>query len=87
MAANARCQRFVAPAYDALQIPERLGPLRIVTPTLITAAHGLGLQVRVWTVDDAATMRRLLTWGVDGIMSDRPDVLLSVVNELRERTN
>jgi glycerophosphoryl diester phosphodiesterase len=35
----------------------------------------------VWTIDDEDDMRRLLAWGVDGIMTDRPDVLARVLEE------
>ncbi|MGZ6392259.1 MAG: glycerophosphodiester phosphodiesterase family protein, partial [Ktedonobacterales bacterium] len=38
-----------------------------------------GLEVHVWTVDEREAMERLLSWGVDGIMSDRPDVLAQVM--------
>ncbi len=66
------------PTYDALQVPEVYRGLRVVSPTSIRLAHGLGLDVHVWTVDDRATMERLLDWGVDGLMSDRPDILAEV---------
>ena len=82
LAARARCQRFLSPDYDALQVTEKYGRIRILTPVFIAAAHGLGLQVHVWTVDDAADIRRILASGVDGIMSDRPDVLREVVKEV-----
>ncbi|WP_405376076.1 MULTISPECIES: glycerophosphodiester phosphodiesterase family protein [unclassified Microbacterium] len=63
---------------DALQVPERYRGLRVVTPRLIDIAHSAGVEVHVWTVNDAADMRRLLALGVDGIVSDRADVALAV---------
>jgi len=66
---------------DALQIPERQGRVRIVSPRLIELAHASGVEVHVWTVNAAADMRRLLDSGVDGIVTDRADVALDVVRE------
>jgi glycerophosphoryl diester phosphodiesterase len=66
------------PTYDALQVPEVYRGIRVVSPTSIRLAHGLGLDVHVWTVDDREAMERLLDWGVDGLMSDRPDTLAQV---------
>jgi glycerophosphoryl diester phosphodiesterase len=71
--------RLIRPAYDALQVPPRMGRLTVVDRRLLTAAHRRDLQVHVWTVDEAAEMRRLLALGVDGIMSDRPDLLMGVL--------
>ena len=62
-----------------LQIPEGYGPLRVLTPGLIKRAHARGKQVHVWTVDDPAAMNRLLDAGVDGIITDRTDVLRDVL--------
>ncbi|WIG57970.1 MAG: Glycerophosphoryl diester phosphodiesterase [Ktedonobacterales bacterium] len=67
--------RWLRPAYDALQVPELWRGRRIVSPRMLAAAHRLGLDVHVWTVDNRADMDRLLRWGVDGLMSDRPDIL------------
>ncbi|MGW9156125.1 glycerophosphodiester phosphodiesterase family protein [Microbacterium sp. NPDC055665] len=61
---------------DALQIPERHGALTVLTPALVRAAHRLGVEIHVWTVNDAGDMRRLVAAGVDGIVSDRADVAL-----------
>ena len=47
-----------------------------VTEELIAEAHELGLQVIPWTVNKVGDMQRLIGWGVDGLISDRPDVLL-----------
>ena len=44
-----------------------------LTPALLAEAHGLGLLVVPWTVNEAADMRRLVEWGVDGLITDRPD--------------
>lgn len=64
---------------DALQIPERHGALRILTPALLRSAHALGTEVHVWTVNDSDDMRRLVASGVDGIVSDRADVALATL--------
>ena len=66
---------------DALQVPEKQGRVRIVTPRLIAAAHRYGVEVHVWTVNDPADMRRLVGMGVDGLVTDRADVALSIVCE------
>lgn len=48
---------------------------RLVTPRLVMMAHALGVSLYTWTVDDAAEMRRLAGMGIDGITSNRPDLL------------
>lgn len=69
----------------ALQIPthQRVGrrAVRITTPGLVRAAHRRGKQVHVWTVDDQPTIERLLDLGVDGIFTDRPDTLKTVLEQ------
>jgi glycerophosphoryl diester phosphodiesterase len=67
------------PSYQALQGPETYNRLRIVTPEFVRAARERGLRVDVWTIDDEPDMRRLLGFGVDGIMTDRPDILAKVL--------
>lgn len=67
-----------------LQIPETTPlpggrQLTVVTEALLTAAHALGKQVHVWTIDDPAQMTRLLDLGADGIVTDRPDLLKEVL--------
>jgi len=64
-----------------LQIPDRAGPLRVLTPGLIRRAHALGKQVHVWTIDDPAAMHRMLDAGVDGLITDRTDILREVLIE------
>ncbi|MEU4624117.1 glycerophosphodiester phosphodiesterase [Actinoplanes sp. NPDC023801] len=62
----------------AAQIPVRHGRLTVLTPRFIAYLHRLGLAVHVWTVDDPDEMNRLLDMGVDGIMTDRIEVLRDV---------
>ena len=66
-------------AYREFQVPERSGATTIVTPRFVAHAHRAGLPVKVWTVNDPADMRRLLQWGADALISDRPDVAVGVV--------
>lgn len=50
-----------------------------LTAALIEEAHGLRLQVIPWTVNDAGDMQRLIGWGIDGLVTDRPDLARGVV--------
>jgi glycerophosphoryl diester phosphodiesterase len=68
------------PAFHEFQIPECVGRTRIVRPGFVACAHRAGLPIHVWTVNDAADMHRLLDWGIDGLITDRPDVAVEVVN-------
>ena len=71
---SSRLTRRILAGVDALQVPERQGRLRVVTPRLIGAAHDAGVEVHVWTVNDPADMQRLIAMGVDGIVTDRADI-------------
>ncbi len=77
--------RRLTPRVDAFQVPEHWRGRRVVTPRLVAEAHRRNIPVHVWTVDDADDMRRLLSWGVDGIHTDRPDVLSAVLVEATGR--
>jgi glycerophosphoryl diester phosphodiesterase len=65
--------------YRAFQVPERRHATRIVSPRFVKHAHAAGVVVQVWTVDAPEDIQRLLSWGVDAIISDRPDVAVKVV--------
>jgi glycerophosphoryl diester phosphodiesterase len=62
-----------------LQVPEIHEGRRIVSPRFVAAAHDLGLDVQVWTVNAAEDMRRLIDWGVDGLVTDFPDRAVEAV--------
>ncbi len=66
-------------AYDGYQVPEWAGRTQVTSPRFVADAHRAGLGVQVWTVDTAADARRLLDWGVDGLITDRPDLIVPVV--------
>jgi glycerophosphoryl diester phosphodiesterase len=66
---------------DALQIPERQGAVRVLSPALVAAAHRNGVEVHVWTVNDPTDMRRLRGLGVDGLVTDRADVALRLAED------
>lgn len=65
---------------DALQIPERAGRLRVFTPAVVSAAHRAGVDVHVWTVNEPERMRALVRAGADGIVTDRCDLALRVLD-------
>jgi glycerophosphoryl diester phosphodiesterase len=67
--------------YGGYQVPETAGSIRVVSPTFVRHAHEAGLEVQVWTVDDEADMRRLLGWGADALISNRPDRAVAVRNQ------
>ena len=71
--------RFWHPRTHAVQFPFEYDGRRIVNERLVRELKASGLIVHVWTVNEADDMRMLLEWGVDGILSDRPDLLKEVL--------
>jgi glycerophosphoryl diester phosphodiesterase len=65
--------------YGGYQVPEVSGATRVVSPRFIDAAHGAGLAVQVWTIDAEQDARRLIDWGVDALITNRPDIMVPVV--------
>jgi glycerophosphoryl diester phosphodiesterase len=63
----------------ALQVPHRRHGLTVTTAGLVRRAHAAGKHVHSWTIDDAAEMILLLDRGVDGLMTDRTDILKDVL--------
>ena len=62
-----------------LQLPTHVRGVRVVDERLVAAAHDAGLAVHVWTVNERAEMVRLLDMEVDGLITDRPDILKDVL--------
>ncbi len=67
------------PAYLAMQVPVESGGIPVITRSLVAHAHRRNLQIHAWTINDPAEMRRLIDLGVDGLMTDRPDLLLELL--------
>jgi glycerophosphoryl diester phosphodiesterase len=65
--------------FVALQVPLKVAGVWLVDERLVAAAHGLGLALHVWTVDDEADMSKLIDLGVDGIMTDVPSLLAATL--------
>lgn len=68
-----------SPKFYSLQVPEVSGGITVMTPAFVRTAHARNLAVEPWTINDAETMRKLIDWGVDGIITDRPDIMMEVL--------
>ena len=71
---------------DALELGARqmCPQVSLLTPDLVQRAHGADLQVATWTVNDAEAMRRVIDAGVDGIMTNFPDRLRAVIEDMQD---
>jgi len=65
--------------YDGYQVPEWSGRTHVVSRRFVEDAHAAGLGVQVWRVDTEADAGRLLEWGVDALITDRPDIIVPFV--------
>ena len=76
---------LIAPQYQSIQPPydpKESMNIPIMTERFIREAHAKNIKVEPWTVDDPELMRQYIEWGVDGIMTDRPDLMIEVLKEL-----
>ena len=73
--------------YAAFQVPERAGRLRVVTPSFIRQVHQEGQVLQVWVVNAPADIHRLFDWGVDGIISDVPDIAVAARDEWSRKSH
>jgi glycerophosphoryl diester phosphodiesterase len=75
---------WISPKYQSLQVPyetsESYG-IPVMTVRFIREAHAKNVKVEPWTVNDPVLMKQYIDWGVDGIITDRPDLLLQVLSE------
>lgn len=77
-----RLGRTYRPPAQAVQVPEYHGARRVVTPRFIATVRERNMEVHVWTVNETSDMHRMLTLGVDGIVTDYPDRLLALLGRL-----
>jgi glycerophosphoryl diester phosphodiesterase len=71
--------RLYSPAFFALQVPEKSNNITVMTEQFVRAAHERNLKVEPWTINDTEQMKAYISWGVDGIITDRPDLMLEIL--------
>ena len=65
--------------FDVLQVPYRAHGREVFGEPLVRLARRAGTPVHAWVIDEPNDMKRLLQWGVTGLISDRPDLALEAV--------
>ncbi len=73
---------LLSPEAVSVQVPMSYAGVNILTPALVKAAHKLNLRIDVWTINDPGIMQSLIEMGVDGVITDRPDLLSALNNKL-----
>ncbi len=79
---------WTAPQYESIQPPydpRQSMNIPIMTERFIQEAHAKNVKVEPWTVDDPELMQQYIEWGVDGIITDRPDLMIQVLEEMGSR--
>lgn len=71
--------RFYSPRFYSLQVPEESSGITVMTAQFVRAAHERNLHVEPWTIDDPVQMKLYIDWGVDGLITDRPDLMLKLL--------
>ncbi|WP_406829190.1 glycerophosphodiester phosphodiesterase [Microbulbifer sp. ARAS458-1] len=72
-------ERCLAPSYRAMQLPMHYYGIPVFTRRFVSAAHRCGLHLSAWTVNHPGDMKKMITIGIDGVVTDRPDRLLSIL--------
>ncbi len=67
-----------------IQIPENAGILRLISRRTIKIWHRYGWKIEAWTIDNEDDMERLISWGIDGIITNFPSLLKKVLNQNRD---
>jgi glycerophosphoryl diester phosphodiesterase len=78
---------LVIPEYESIQPPydpEQSMNIPIMTKRFIREAHAKNIAVEPWTVNDPDLMKQYIEWDVDGIITDRPDLMIEVLREMGE---
>lgn len=83
LATKLRAFRLLSPRYQALHIPTEYDGITLIDQSSVSQVQNHGVRVDVWTVNEEAEMRRLIELGVDGIMTDRPDRLFQVIEDVK----
>lgn len=71
--------RFYSPPFYTLQVPQESSGITVMTAQFVRAAHARNLHVEPWTIDDPEQMKLYIDWGVDGLITDRPDLMLEIL--------
>ncbi|MBV7508306.1 hypothetical protein KW850_24110 [Bacillus sp. sid0103] len=74
-------RNLYTPHVDAFQIPTEDSGFDLTDKKLINGAHRRGMQMHYWTIDDPKVMKKLLDAGADGILTNRPDLLLNLLKK------
>lgn len=74
-------ERLLSPAYQTMQLPMHYYGIPVFSPRFVRAARNCGLHISVWTVDREADMRDYIDLELDGIVTNRPDRLLSLLDD------
>jgi glycerophosphoryl diester phosphodiesterase len=80
---RASLESAYSPKAEALQVPENYGDLTVVDDDFLKASANRNMRVQVWTINDPISMQRLIRSGVNGIMTDDPEILLKVLREVK----
>lgn len=71
----------ISPKFQAFQVPLESSGIKVVKSSFINAAHRQNIEVHPWTINDPEEMQRLIDLGVDAIMTDRPDILMDLLEK------
>ncbi|MGM8214267.1 glycerophosphodiester phosphodiesterase [Bacillaceae bacterium W0354] len=74
-------RNLFSPTGDVIQLPKKNRYFNFFTKSMIKGAQRIGMDIHYWTINDAKTMRKMIDAGVDGIITDRPDLLIEILKE------